>query len=120
MTPAKPLPIDVPVTSTNWPGTKCAAVISAPTSIRFSGLTRNSATLRFGSTSARAKCPRSAFGVPFGLRVPDAELNGGVAVLLRGALRHHLAIVDAQHRHRHVLAGLGVDAGHPQLLCNHA
>ena len=63
MTPAKPLPIDVPVTSTNWPTTKWSAVISAPTSMRFSGLTRNSATFRFGSTEALAKWPRSACGV---------------------------------------------------------
>jgi hypothetical protein len=31
MTPAKPLPIEVPVTSTNWPTTKWSAVSSAPT-----------------------------------------------------------------------------------------
>jgi hypothetical protein len=70
MTPAKPLPMEVPVTSTYWPGTKCSAVISAPMSIRFSGLTRNSATFRFSSTSALAKWPRNAFGVFFAFRLP--------------------------------------------------
>src|SRR5262249_11556790 len=56
--PAKPLPIDVPVTSTYWPTTKWSAVISAPTGISASSLTRNSATLRLGSTLDTAKCPR--------------------------------------------------------------
>ena len=30
MTPWKPLPMVVPTTSTNWPGTKCAAVMLVP------------------------------------------------------------------------------------------
>jgi hypothetical protein len=38
--PAKPLPIDVPDTSTNWPEQSGSAVNSAPTSIRLSGATR--------------------------------------------------------------------------------
>src|SRR5581483_4378501 len=70
ITPWKPLPIEVPVTSTNWPTTKWSAVSSAPTSMRLSGLTRNSASVRFGSTDDFAKCPRSAFGVFFTLREP--------------------------------------------------
>ena len=61
-----------PVTSIFWPGTKWSAVISAPTSIRLSGLTRNSATFRFGSTLAFAKFSRSA-------RVTRAE-RGSFAV----------------------------------------
>ena len=52
--PAKPLPIDTPDTSTNWPGTKWAAVISRPTSTMQSALTRNSASRRLGSTCALA------------------------------------------------------------------
>ena len=32
ITPAKPLPLLVPITSTYWPGTKCAAESWAPTS----------------------------------------------------------------------------------------
>ena len=64
------LTCEVPVTSTNWPGTKWTAVISAPTSMRLSGVTRNSASLRFGSTSAFAKLPRSALVKRETLRVP--------------------------------------------------
>ena len=71
MPPAKPLPIEVPVTSTNWPTTKWSAVISAPTGISASSLTRNSASLRLGSTLAIAKWPRSAFGTFLTLRVPE-------------------------------------------------
>src|SRR5262245_5704863 len=59
MAPWKPLPWLVPITSTICPLTKWSAVISAPTSIRFSGLTRNSASLRLGSTLATAKPCRS-------------------------------------------------------------
>src|SRR5690606_5760100 len=70
MTPWKPLPIEVPVTSTFWPATKCSTVISDPTSIRFSGDTRNSASLAFGSTEAVAKWPRIAFVVFFTLARP--------------------------------------------------
>ncbi len=75
MPPAKPLPIEVPVTSTNWPGTKWSAVISAPTGIIASSLTRNSATLRFGSTLAIAKLPRSALVTFFTLRVPEPSCS---------------------------------------------
>jgi len=46
------------------------------------------------------------------------ELNSGVAVLLLGALRHHLAILHAQHGDGHMLAGIVVDARHAHLLCN--
>src|SRR3954466_1962769 len=48
----------VPVTSTYWPGTKCAAVISAPIATSASSETRNSAIFAFGSTFAAAKWPR--------------------------------------------------------------
>src|SRR5215510_7210964 len=53
--PAQPLPVEVPVTSTNCPTTKWSAVISAPTGISSFSCTRNSASLRLGSTLAAAK-----------------------------------------------------------------
>ena len=71
MPPAKPLPIEVPVTSTNCPTRKWSAVISAPTGIIASSLTRNSAIVRLGSTLATAKRPRSALLTFFTLRVPE-------------------------------------------------
>jgi hypothetical protein len=46
-------------------------------------------------------------------------MNGGIAVLLVGALRHELAIVDFEHGDAHLLARLGEDAGHAVLLCDH-
>src|SRR4051812_28509454 len=46
----------------------------------------------------------------------DPELERGVAVPPLGALRHHLAIVDAQHGHRDVVALAGEHPGHPELL----
>src|SRR5579875_1014227 len=50
------------------------------------------------------------------LGLADAELHGGVAVLLGRAHGDHLAIVDLQHRDRHVIAGFGELSGHAQLL----
>ena len=79
----------VPVTSTNWPATKWSAVISAPTGMTASSETRNSAILRFGSTLATAKWPRSALRDVLHLGLADADLQRGVAVLLLGAMRDH-------------------------------
>jgi hypothetical protein len=53
---------------------------------------------------------------PLHLGPAGAELNRCVAVLLLGALADNLAIVEAQHRHRDVLAGIGEDPGHADLL----
>ena len=75
MPPAKPLPVVVPVTSTNWPATKWSAVISAPTGISVLGTTRNSASLRFGSTLATAKRPRSAFETFLTLALPTPSCS---------------------------------------------
>src|SRR5229473_1313659 len=48
-----------------------------------------------------------------------AELQRHVAVLVLGAVGDDLAIGEAQHRDRHVLATVRKDAGHPDLLCDH-
>ena len=56
--------------STNWSATKCAAPSSAPTSSIASGETRNSATLRLGSTLALAKWPRSGWATFLTLALP--------------------------------------------------
>ncbi len=98
------------------PSTKWSAVISAPTSIRLSGLTRNSTSFRFGSTLATAKCPRAARRQTLHLGPAGAELQRGIAVLLRGAVADHLTMVELQHRHRDVLPGIGEDPGHADLL----
>ena len=54
----KPRPMVVPMTSTNWPGTKWLGTSSAPTSSTASLATRNSTSFFFGSTLALAKWPR--------------------------------------------------------------
>ena len=54
------------------------------------------------------------------LGAADAELHGGVAVLLLGPLRDDLAAVDLQDRDRHMLARVREDAGHADLLCDDA
>src|SRR5258705_8993982 len=46
------------------------------------------------------------------------ELNGHIAVLVLGAMRNNLAVGEAQHRHRHMLAAVGKDARHPDFLCD--
>ena len=48
-----------------------------------------------------------------------AELQRHVAVLLLGAVSHDLAIAEPEHRHRHVLAGLGEQPRHPDFLREH-
>ena len=50
----------------------------------------------------------------------DAELQRGVAVLFLRAMRDDLAALDLEDRDRHVVARIGEDAGHPQLLCDYA
>ena len=76
MAPAKPLPIETPVTSTNWPATKWPTWISAPTSSSASSSTRNSPTFAFGSTLALAKWPRIGLVTFLALARADAELDG--------------------------------------------
>ncbi len=45
----------------------------------------------------------------------DAELQRRVAVPVRRALRDDLAIIDAQHGHRNVVALVGKDPAHAEL-----
>src|SRR5579875_18397 len=49
-----------------------------------------------------------------------AELERDIAVRLLGPVGDHLALCKAQHGHRHVFAGFGEQAGHADLLCDHA
>src|SRR5262249_305235 len=57
---------------------------------------------------------------PAGLAAACTELEGGVAVLLLGALGDDLDARESGHRHRHVLAGVGEHPGHPHLLRDHS
>ena len=54
------------------------------------------------------------------LRAADAELNGGVAVLLHRAMRDDLNAVEFQNRDRNMFAAVREDAGHADFLCDDA
>jgi hypothetical protein len=54
------------------------------------------------------------------LGLADAELEGGVAVLLLGAVRDNLTTLDLEDGDGHVIACFGEHAGHPQFLCDDA
>ncbi|GFO82601.1 MAG: hypothetical protein A49_22280 [Methyloceanibacter sp.] len=49
-------------------------------------------------------------------RAAGTELNGRVAVLLRGPLTDDLTVLQTQHRHGNVLPAVGEDPGHADLL----
>ncbi len=55
-------------------------------------------------------------GQPVHLGRAGTELKRGIAVLLRGPVANHLAAVEAQHRHRDMLPGIGEDPRHAELL----
>jgi hypothetical protein len=57
---------------------------------------------------------------PLGLGRAGAKLDGGVAILVGGALRHDLQVVELQDGHRNLLAVLQEQPGHAQLLCDNA
>src|ERR1700722_3785233 len=59
------------------------------------------------------------FGRALYLADAGAKLQGDIAVLLFGAMADDLAIGEAEHRDRHMLASLGEEAGHSDFLCEH-
>jgi len=54
------------------------------------------------------------------LGAADAELDGGVAVLVLRAVGDDLTAVELEHGDGHMLACVGEDAGHTHLLCDNA
>ena len=64
--------------------------------------------------------PALGLGNVLDLGAADAELKRGVAVLLHGAMRDDLAALEREHGDRHMIARVGEDAGHAQLLCDDA
>ena len=70
--------------------------------------------LDIGDGEARAL----GLGHVLDLGAADAELKSRIAVLVLGAMSHDLAALDLEDRHRNVVARIGEDAGHSQLLCN--
>ena len=93
MPPAKPLPIVVPVTSTNWPATKWSAVISAPTAISLSADDAELGDLALRLDLGDGEMAALGLRDVLDLGLADAELEGGVAVLLLRAVGDHLAVV---------------------------
>jgi hypothetical protein len=75
MPPAKPLPIVVPVTSTNWPTTKWSACDLGADRDQRVFRHAEFRDLRLGSTLATAKWPRSAFGQILDLGEPDPSCS---------------------------------------------
>src|ERR1700722_3204937 len=72
--------------------------------------------LDIGDSEARALGLRHVLD----LGAADAELEGGIAVLVLGSMGHALAALNLEDGDRHVIARIGEDAGHTQLLCNNA
>src|SRR5262245_21395330 len=75
--------------------------------------------LAFGLDLGHREVSALRLGHVLDLARARAELQCDIAVLVLGAMRDHLALGQPQHRDRHVLTGLGEQAGHPHLLCNH-
>ncbi len=57
MTPAKPLPLVVPVTSIGWPAANVSTVTSWPSVYSLASVVRSSTMCRRGATPALAKWP---------------------------------------------------------------
>src|SRR5208337_4109768 len=64
--------------------------------------------------------PALRLGDVFDLGAADAELHGGVAVLLLRPVRDDLTAVELENRDRHMFARIGEDAGHSDLLRDNA
>src|SRR5712691_6463153 len=75
--------------------------------------------LALGLDLGDRKMPAVGLGHVLRLATAGAELQRHVAVPALGAVGDDLAIGEAQDRHRHVLAAVREDAGHPDLLCDH-
>ena len=121
MPPAKPLPIEVPVTSTILADDEMVGGDLGADRDQRVVADAELGELALGLDLGDREVAALGLGdVRFTLRGAGAELQRDVAVLVLGAVRDDLAIAEPQHRHRHVLAGLGEDAGHPDLLCDHA
>lgn len=52
----------------------------------------------------------------FHLGLSGAQLNRGIAILLRGPNGNHLTVIDGKHCDRHVIAIIGEHARHAELL----
>ena len=95
-------------------------MISAPTGISAVVVDAELGELALGLDLGDGEVAAVGLGGALHLALAGAELQRDVAVLVLGAVGDDLAIAEAQHRHRHMLAGLGEEARHPDLLCDHS
>src|SRR6201992_2836903 len=112
MTPAVPLPLDLPVTSTRWPAANSSAVSSWPSVYSDAPSVRISAPWR---PARLLKQARHRLGDLAGVDLPEADLDSGVAVVVRGADSRDHARACQHYRDRHYLPGFVEDLGHAKL-----
>ena len=77
MTPAVPLPLLVPTTSTTAPASNTVAVISWPIAYSPASLVRSSTRWRRGVVPALVKCPVSGLFTLRGSIAPKASCTAG-------------------------------------------
>src|SRR6266511_334606 len=75
--------------------------------------------LAFGFDLGNGEMAAGGFGQVLRLAGAGAKLQRYIAVLFLGAVSDNLTIGEPQHRDRHMLAGLGKDAGHSDFLCDY-
>jgi hypothetical protein len=95
-------------------------VISAPDVDQVVGADGKLRQLALGLDLGGGEMAALGLRQPLHLGQPDAELQRRIAVAGGGLLGHHLTILDLQHGDRDVLAFIGEDARHSQLLCDDA
>src|SRR3954453_3092980 len=117
MTPAVPLPLVRPTTSTFCPASKTSAVTSWPGVYSPASEVRISARKRRGVTPAFSKWPASGLFTLRGAMAPKAGWAG--AEPAPAPLRDH-ARPGLDHGHRDEPAGPVPDLGHAELLAQHA
>ena len=103
------------MTSTSWPALKPLTVIESPSLIS-SPLVVNSRTKRFGRATGLLEVAELGLGDAMLLLVEDAELDGGVAVVVDGLDLENRVRFGEDDGDGRDGPGLVVDAGHSHLL----
>ena len=117
--PAKPLPIETPETSTILAGDEMADMDLGPDlEQRLLGIDPELADHRLRLDLRLGEVAAHRLGDVLGLARADAELDGRVAVLLRGPHGHDLALLDLQDGDGHMAPVIAEQASHAHLLGN--
>ena len=117
MTPEKPLPLVVPVTSTIWPTREHVDADDAPALNLASSSARDAEFPQHGARfDARlGEMARRGLGHARGATLAERDLHGGVAVGLRRLDLRDAVVGDVEHRHRDGAAVIREDARHADL-----